>query len=45
MERTYLFVFMNAIHYKVREDNHIVVKGGYVFIGVNMDGMKSWVFV
>lgn len=32
---------MNAIHYKVREDNHIVVKGGYVFIGVNMDGMKE----
>ena len=26
LENTYSFVFMDAIHYKVREDKHIVVK-------------------
>jgi len=36
---------MDAINYKVRKDKHIVVKDAYVVIGVNMDGMKSWVFV
>lgn len=39
--KTYSFVFMDAIHYKVREDKHIVVKAAYVVIGVNMDGMKE----
>nr|WP_279285314.1 transposase [Clostridium perfringens] len=32
---------MDAIHYKVREDKHIVVKAVYVVIGVNIDGMKE----
>lgn len=41
LEKTYSFVFMDAIHYKVREDKHIVVKAAYVVIGVNMDGMKE----
>ena len=41
LEKTYSFVFMDAIHYKVREDKHVVVKAAYVVIGVNMDGMKE----
>ena len=41
LENTYSFVFMDAIHYKVREDKHIVVKAAYVVIGVNMDGIKE----
>ena len=41
LEKTYSFIFMDAIHYKVREDKQIVVKAAYVVIGVNMDGEKE----
>lgn len=41
LEKTYSFIFMDAIHYKVREDKHIVVKAAYVVIGVNLDGCKE----
>lgn len=41
LERTYSFIFMDAIHYKVREDKQIIVKAAYVVIGVNLDGEKE----
>ena len=41
LEKTYAFIFMDAIHYKVRKDKQIVVKAAYVVIGVNMDGEKE----
>jgi transposase-like protein len=41
LESTYSFVFMDAIHYKVREDKQVIVKAAYVVIGVNMDGEKE----
>ena len=41
LESTYSFVFMDAIHYKVREDKQIIVKAAYVVIGVNLDGEKE----
>ena len=41
LEKTYSFVFMDAIHYKVREDKQVVVKAAYVVIGVNLDGEKE----
>ena len=41
LEKTYSFIFMDAIHYKVREDKQIIVKAAYVAIGVNMDGEKE----
>lgn len=41
LESMYSFVFMDAIHYKVREDKHVVVKAAYVVIGVNLDGEKE----
>jgi putative transposase len=41
LEKTYSFVFMDAIHYKVREEKQIVVKAAYVVLGVNMDGQKE----
>lgn len=41
LDKRYSFVFMDAIHYKVREDKHIVVKAAYVVLGVNMDGEKE----
>ncbi len=41
LESTYSFVFMDAIHYKVRENKHVVNKAAYVVLGVNMDGVKD----
>ena len=41
LEKTYSFIFMDAIHYKVRDDKHIVIKAAYVVLGVNMDGEKE----
>jgi len=31
---------MDAIHYKIREDNHILNRVAYVVLGVNLDGNK-----
>lgn len=41
LENTYSFIFMDAIHYKVKEDKQIIVKAAYVVIGVNLDGEKE----
>ncbi|MBZ9606531.1 IS256 family transposase [Clostridium estertheticum] len=41
LEKTYSFIFMDAIHYKVRDDKHIIIKAAYVVLGVNMDGEKE----
>ena len=41
LEKTYSFVFMDAIHYKVRDDKQVVVKAAYVVLGVNMHGEKE----
>ena len=41
LEKTYSFVFMDAIHYKVRNEKQIVIKAAYVVLGVNMDGEKE----
>lgn len=37
----YPFVFMDAIHYKIREDGHILNRAAYVVIGVGIDGIKD----
>ena len=41
LEPVYPFVFMDAIHYKVREDRRYVTKAAYVVLGVTMDGRKD----
>lgn len=41
LESLYTFVFMDAIHYKVREDGQIKSKAAYVVLGVNLDGFKD----
>ena len=41
LERVYPFVFMDAIHYKVKENHQYVTKAAYVVLGVNMDGSKD----
>lgn len=37
----YYFVFMDAIHYKVKHNNRIVSKAAYVVMGIDDDGFKD----
>ena len=41
LEPVYTFIFMNAIHYKVKEDHRYVTKAAYVVLGITMDGQKD----
>jgi transposase-like protein len=41
LEKVYSFVFMDAIHYKVRDEKRVVTKAAYVALGVNMSGEKD----
>jgi putative transposase len=41
LEKVYPFVFMDAIHYKVKEDHQIVTKAAYVVIGITLEGNKD----
>ena len=41
LQRTYAVVFLDAIHYKVKQEGHIVNKAVYMIIGVDMDGCKD----
>lgn len=41
LEAVYAVVFMDAIHYKVRQDNQIVSKAAYMVIGVDLEGKKD----
>lgn len=41
LERKYAVVFMDAIHFHVREDNRTVKKAVYVAIGIRLDGTKE----
>lgn len=38
---TYAIVFLDAIHYKVKQEGSIVNKAAYVSIGVDLDGHKD----
>lgn len=41
LETIYPFVFMDAIHYKVKEDHRYITKAAYVVLGITMDGRKD----
>lgn len=41
LEAVYPFVFMDAIHYKIKEDSRIVNKAAYVVLGISIDGTKD----
>ncbi len=41
LEPIYPFIFLDTIHYKVREDGQIKNKAAYVVLGVNLDGYKD----
>jgi len=37
----YPFIFMDAIHYKIRDNHQIVSKAAYVVLGINNEGYKE----
>ena len=41
LEEIYPFVWMDAIHYKVREEGKIVPKAVYTIVGLNVNGIKD----
>lgn len=41
LKRIYPIVFMDAIHYSVRQDNVVGRKAVYIAIGIDMDGQKD----
>ena len=41
LEAVYPFVFMDAIHFKVREEGRVITKAVYCVIGVNQEGFKD----
>ena len=41
LDEVYPIVYMDAIHFKVRDDHRIVTKAAYICLGVDMDGYKD----
>lgn len=41
LEAVYPFIFMDAIHYKVKENHQYVTKAAYVVLGITMEGNKD----
>lgn len=41
LEPIYPFVFMDAIHYKIREDGHILNRAAYIVLGIDLEGNKD----
>ena len=41
LESIYPFVYLDAIHYKVRDEGHYISKAFYTVLGVNLDGKKE----
>ncbi len=41
LEAIYPFLYLDAIHYKVREDGHYVSKAFYTVLGINLEGKKE----
>ncbi len=41
LDSIYPFVYLDAIHYKVREDGHYITKAFYTVLGVTVEGKKE----
>ncbi|MCP4355460.1 MAG: IS256 family transposase [Proteobacteria bacterium] len=41
LESVYPVVWMDAIHYKIREDGKVISKAVYTILGINSDGLKE----
>lgn len=41
LDDVYPFVFIDAVHFSVREDNHIIKKAAYIVLGIDSEGFKE----
>ena len=41
LDDVYPFVFIDAVHFSVREDNRVVKKASYIVLGINSSGFKE----
>lgn len=41
LDEVYPFVFIDAVHFSVREDNRVVKKAAYIVLGINAEGFKE----
>ena len=41
LDSVYPIVFIDAVHFSVREDNHIIKKAAYIVLGINSEGFKE----
>ncbi|WP_272948119.1 IS256 family transposase [Paenibacillus sp. A3] len=41
LQQVYKVVFLDAIHFKVKQEGHIVNKAAYMVIGIDLDGNKD----
>ena len=41
LDKVYPIVFLDAVHFKVKEENRIITKAAYVALAITLDGMKD----
>ncbi len=41
LDKLYPIVYLDAIHYKIREESRIINKAAYTVLGINSDGLKE----
>lgn len=41
LDKVYPIVFMDAVHFKVKDEHKIVTKAAYIALGINMEGQKE----
>ena len=41
LENVYPIVFIDAVHFSIREENHVIKKAAYIVLGVDKFGMKD----
>jgi len=41
LQPIYAIVFLDAIHFKVKQEGHIVSKAAYMVVGIDLDGCKD----
>lgn len=41
LDKVYPIVYMDAVHFKVRDDNKIISKAAYICLGIDMNGYKD----
>ncbi|MET1249381.1 IS256 family transposase [Sporolactobacillus sp. STCC-11] len=41
LEKVYTIVYLDAIHFKVKQDHRIINKAAYTVLGINTEGMKD----